>query len=78
MHPSHSSSYATVAFAAIAAVAAVAVTVAVAPALCRESLSSPWPLGPVRLTAGAMMPPDRSIRCDGVVVDNYAADGAPD
>jgi hypothetical protein len=41
-------------------------------------LSSPRPLGPSRPTAGATMPPDRSVRCDGVIVDNYAADGAPD
>ena len=24
------------------------------------------------------MPPDRSVRCDGIVVNNYAADRAPD
>ena len=24
------------------------------------------------------MPPDRSVHGDGIVVDNYAADGAPD
>jgi hypothetical protein len=35
-------------------------------------------LGPSRPTAGATMPPDRSVRRNGVVVDNYAADGAPD
>jgi hypothetical protein len=72
----HSSS--SVAVAAVAPVAAVAVAVAVAAAVRRESLSSPRPLGPSRPTAGATMPPDRSVRRDRVVVDNYAADGPPD
>ena len=74
-HPSHSSSSVAV---AVAAVAAVAVTVAAAAAVRRESSSSPRPLGPSRPMAGATMPPDRSFRRDGVVVDYYAADGAPD
>jgi hypothetical protein len=47
----------------------VAVTVAVTVAVA---------VAPSRPTVGATMPPDRSVRCDGVVVDNYAADGAPD
>ena len=64
-HPSHFSS-------------SVAVTVAVTVAVAVAASSSPRPLGPSRPTVGATMPPDRSVRCDGVVVDNYAADGAPD
>jgi hypothetical protein len=35
-------------------------------------------LGPSRPTAGATMPPDRSVCRDCVIVNNYAADGAPD
>ena len=83
-HPSHSSSSVAVAVAnvavvaAVAAVTAVAVAVAVTAAVRRESSSSPRPLGPSRPTAGATMPPDRSVCRDCVIVNNYAADGAPD
>ena len=77
-HPSHSSSSVAVAIAAVAAVAAVTITVAVAAAVHRESLSLPRSLGPSRPMAGATMPPDWSVRRGGVIVDYYAADGAPD
>ena len=69
---------AAVATVAVAAIAAITVVFAVAAAVRRESTLSSRPLGPSRPTAGAVMLPDRSVRCNGVVVDNYAADGSPD
>ena len=69
---------AAVATVAVAAIAAITVVFAVAAAVRRESTLSSRPLGPSRTTAGAVMLPDRSVRCNGVVVDNYAADGSPD
>ena len=83
LHPTHSYSpvaiaIAAVATVAVAAIAAITVVFAVAAAVRRESTLSSRPLGPSRTTAGAVMLPDRSVRCNGVVVDNYAADGSPD